>query len=332
MPDSQVIVVMNRFKSDLLARERRVQFEMAQRWLEIERALEGQIAALAQEFAGLAAEGRTPNQRDLFAMERYQRLLAQLQIELRNYTNYAESLIEGQQHAYAQLAIQHAATAIDASITTRIGAQFDRLPIEAVEHMVGLAGDGSPLRQLLVDSWPDAAQGLTQELIRSTALGVNPRETARRMANETTRTLNRMLNVARSEQMRVYRHTGRQAYVHSKVIEGYYRIATRDLRVCAACILDDGHFYRLDEVMAEHPSGRCSQVPKIIGMKAPQWEKGPDWFRRQQPATQQSILGKGRYAAWQDGKFDLDSVVQTVRNDVWGDSIQVRPLRELTNG
>ena len=40
-------------------------------------------------------------------------------------------------------------------------------------------------------------------------------------------------------------------------------------------------------------------------------------------------MGKGRFSAWQAGKFDLDSIVKTVHNDVWGNSIQVKPLREL---
>lgn len=329
MPEPQVVAVMTSFKQTLLANELAQMRQMAERWLDVEQALSARIAALAEEFARLAAEGKTPPREELFRMDRYQSLLAQLMQELQRYTDYAEDLIANQQRTYGQMAIRHAATAIDASVTDAVGATFDRLPISAVENMVGLAGDGSPLRHLLVDAWPDAAQGLTSELIRSTALGVNPRETARRMENGTTRTLNRMLTIARTEQLRVYKEASRQAYITSGVVEGYFRIATRDHRVCPACMMDDGQFYELGEVMPEHPSGRCAMIPKVIGVDAPKWEKGADWFRRQQPATQQSILGKGKYAAWQDGKFDLDRLVTVRRNDTWGNSLQPTPLREL---
>lgn len=329
MPDPQVVEVMRGFKQSLLANELAQMRQMAERWLDVERALSNRIAALAEEFARLAAEGQTLSQAKLFRMERYQSLLAQLMQELRRYTDYAEDVIVSQQRNYGQMAIRHAAIAIDASVTDSVGAAFDRLPVSAVENMVGLAGDGSPLRQLLVDAWPDAAQGLTSELIRSTALGINPRETARRMANGTTRTLNRMLTVARTEQLRVYKEASRQAYITSGVVEGYFRIATHDSRVCPACMMDDGQFYELDEVMPEHPSGRCAMIPKVIGIGAPKWEKGVDWFKRQQPTTQQSILGKGRFAAWQDGKFDLDQMVTVRRNATWGNSLQSTPLYEL---
>lgn len=331
MPDAEVIVAMTRFKQDLLRKESAQMHEMAQRWLELERSLESQIAALAEQFARRRADGETLTQGALFRMERYQALLAQLQTELRNYTDYAETLIEGQQRAYAQLAIQHAATAIDASITTRIGAQFDRLPIEAVEHMVGLAGDGSPLRQLLVDSWPDAAQGLTQELIRSTALGVNPRETARRMANGTTRTLNRMLNVSRTEQMRVYRHTALQSYTHSGVVRGYRRLATRDPRTCVGCLASDGEEYTLDVPFKEHASGRCTPIPVVIGMPTPKPQESTEqWFNRQPETTQRSILGRGRYDLWKSRQVGFKDFATVRHNDTWGDAIVPATLGELT--
>ena len=134
-----------------------------------------------------------------FKWNRYQSLLKQLYVELDSYTGYADSLITGQQRNYAALAIAHSNAALDAS---GVSAGFDKLPIEAIESAVGITGDGSPLRNLLTDTWPDAAQAMTSELIKSTALGINPNETANRMKDGTTRSLNRMLNIARTEQLK----------------------------------------------------------------------------------------------------------------------------------
>lgn len=328
MPESLVVAVMRQNKLAILAREQVQMTAMAQRWLQIEQALDAQISALAEEFARMARDGVTPSQSKLFQMDRYQSLLKQLYVELDSYTGYADSLITSQQRNYANLAIAHANAALDAS---GVSVGFDKLPIEAVENAVGLTGDGSPLRTLLTDTWPDAAQGMTNELIKSTALGVNPRVTATRMKNGTTRSLNRMLNIARTEQLRIYRTTAIESYRASGVVDGFYRLATHDDRTCPACLMDDGHFYRLDEQMSEHASGRCTQVPKVSGVKPPEWQKGPDWFENQPPTTQKAILGKGRFDAWQDGKFDLDQLIRVVPNETWGDSLQSTPLKDLVN-
>ena len=178
MPDPLVVEVMKQFKLDLLAREQVQMQDMAKKWLGLEDALESQIQAMANEFAQEAAEGRAISQAKLWKMGRYQSLQAQLQQELASYTQYAEALITENQAQLGALGIQHATTATQVSMPG-LGVYFDVLPISAIENMVGLAGDGSPLMNLLRATWGDSAAGLTNELIRSTALGINPRETAR---------------------------------------------------------------------------------------------------------------------------------------------------------
>jgi len=190
-------------------------------------------------------------------------------------------------------------------------------------------GDGSPLSAYLRATWGDAAVGMTDELLRATALGQNPRQTAKRMADGTTRSLNRMLNTARTEQLRVYRAASREQMAASGVVSGYKRIATHDARVCPSCLADEGTEYDLDETMPAHNQCRCSLIPIVSGMPELQWQKGESWFMAQSAKTQESILGKGRYAAWKAGMFSLGDVIQVHRDPTWGDSLQVTPLREL---
>lgn len=325
MPDSLVVQIMRQNKLALLAREQVQMAAMAQRWLAIEQALDAQISALAEEFARLARDGVTPSQSKLFQMDRYQSLLKQLYVELDSYTGYADSLITSQQRAYANLAIAHSNAALDAS---GVGAGFDKLPIEAVENAVGITGDGSPLRSLLVDTWPDAAQAMTNELIRSTALGVNPRETALRMKNGTTRSLNRMLNIARSEQLRVYKEVSRSAYKASGVVTSYRRLATKDQRSCSGCLAADGLEYSLDVPFESHPSCRCTLVPVVNGV-SPEWEKAPEWFARQAESVQKEILGPGRFKLYKDG-IDFKDFATVRTNETWGDAIVPTTLRELS--
>src|SRR5690606_14899995 len=118
----------------------------------------------------------------------------------------------------ARLGVAHAENAITVQGVT---AGFNRLPVEAVELMAGLAGNGSPLRQLLAQSWPLAADGLTNELVTGMALGYNPRKVARLMAQGATGSLDRMMVIARTEQLRVYRTANVSSYRASGVVTSY---------------------------------------------------------------------------------------------------------------
>lgn len=327
MPDSEVVRVMRQFKADLLANERTQMREMARRWLQVERHLNGNINALAEKMARIRAEGGRVTSDLIFIDEHYRALLPQLMDELDRYSDYTADLISDQQKRLIRLGIAHAEQAIT---TQGIRAGFNRLPVEAVQNMVGLAGNRSPLRSLLVASWPDAVEGLTQALINGVALGYNPRKVAREMARGSARGLDRMMVIARTEQLRVYRQANRDSYIASGVVEEYMRLATHDSRVCAACLMDEGHVYELGEEMPEHPQGRCTMVPKVRGVPNPTWKKGADWFVEQSPTTQTSILGEGRFDAWQAGRFDLDELVTVRPNPIWGPSLQVTTLQELT--
>ena len=321
---------MTQFKKNLLDGEREQQAQMVARWRQVESNLHDPIELLARR---VQEAGLTPSQlqSSQFQLDRYRSLMAQVTTELDRYTDYAAPLIEQQQRVYAQQGIQHASQAITAvGVDNGVTIRFDVLPVSATENMIGLAGDGSPLRDLLQDSYGSAADGMLNELVRATATGQNPRVTADRMVrNGLSQSLTRMMATARTESLRVYRESSRQTYQHSKVINGYMRIATRDNRVCAACMMDDGQRYAVNEVMAEHVQGRCAMVPIVAGYKPAEWERGPQWFLSQSATDQQAILGKGRFDAWQAGKFELDKLVTVKSDGTWGDSLQVTPLRDL---
>lgn len=329
MADPLVVQVMRSFKLALLAREQVQQANMARAWLSVEANLQAEIEALARELAAEKEAGRSISQAKLYRMKSYQRLMAQLQVEMRKYSNYAESSITGEQRALAQLGIEHAVTATNAAAGGGIGVFFDVLPVEAVLNMVGMTGAGTPLRKLLEETWGDAAQGLTDILIRGTALGWNPRETARMMRQGMTRGLDRMLNIARTEQLRVYRETSRRQYETSGVVSGFRRLATHDGRVCAACLMAEGETYRLDETLRDHPSGRCTMVPIVMGMPPVKWQLGKDWFKEQPEDVQRRIMGPGRLDAWKRGEFHLEDLVAVRKDPVWGDRVEPAPLKEL---
>jgi len=336
MPDKPyplVARVMFKFKADLLAGEADQMKTMATRWLQMETSLQSSFDALALEIENLRLKGESIPVSKLIRMQRYRSLLDQMSLQLSQYADFADASISSAQREMIEMGIDHATNAIKAYYAThnRIAGGFDILPSSAIENMVGLAGDGSPLRKLLQDSWPAAVDGLTTQLIRATALGKNPMDTARAMRDGFGVGYNRAINIARTEQLRVYRTAAVQEYKASQLVKGYKRLSARDTRVCLACLMaDDGTIYDLDVVFEEHPQGRCTTVPVVSGLPVVEWQNGQSWFTAQTPEAQRSMMGQGVYDAWQSGSFDLADLVKRVENDTWGTSLQTTTLKELT--
>jgi SPP1 gp7 family putative phage head morphogenesis protein len=327
-----VIRIMLEFKASLLAGEAAQIEEMALRWKQSEDVLQASFDALALDIATRRQNGEEIKLSKLVRLDRYKSLLQQTTQQLDLYTTYAENRVRLGQLEHLKLGIQHAVDAIQAYFATRgrVAGVFDILPVGALQALAGLAGDGSPLKQLLIASWPDAVDGLTRKLVEAITLGKNPIDTARAMRDGYGVGFHRSINIARTEQLCVYRTAGLEQYKTSGLVAGYKRLSARDGRVCPACLMaDDGTIYSLDTPFEEHPQGRCSQVPVVKGLTPVTWQSGQSWFVSQNEATQKSILGAGRYDAWKAGQFQLSDVVKRVENDVWGTSLQTASLKEL---
>jgi SPP1 gp7 family putative phage head morphogenesis protein len=331
MPEPAVVQVMNGFRRDLLNREATQQARMVAQWRQVERGLIEQVERFTERVAqdGLTAGQIRSRQ---FQLDRYAELLRQARTELNKYVEVVTPQITAEQRVYAARGIQQASAGIRVAVA---GARitFDVLPVMAIENLVGLAGDGSPLRNLLQSSYGAGAQGMLDTLIQSVATGRNPKVTARMMVREgLSQSLSRMMLTARTEQLRVFRESSRQQYRNSGVVEGYRRLATKSSRTCVACLIADGELLELDEVLATHPGCRCTSVPIVTGFAPVQWEKGADWLQKQPEHVQRKIMGPGRFQGWKDGAFSLGDMVTKRSNSTWGDSLQPSSLRDLQAG
>lgn len=335
MPDKEPLVVtmMREFRADLMARDEAQMAVMAHRWSQLQQQLEPIIFSLASEIEQAQYTGQTVTLSRLYRLDWYRRLLPQMQYEIDNYLKWLGPNIADMQTSYIAFALDSTQSVLAQMFKSGgVTASFDLLPVEAVQNMVGLAGDGSPLSKLLKEAYKTSANAVTESLIRSTALGINPRQTAREMSKAMGQGLTRLLSIARTEQLRVYRDAARRSYQESGVVSAYKRIATRDMRVCAACLLDDGRVYPLSADFPEHVNGRCATIPVVKGLPVITWKYGPQWLIEQEPDVQRGILGAGRYEAWQAGQINLSDIVKIIPNDTWGPSIQPRPLKELMIG
>ena len=320
--------VILQFNRDLNRREKEQMLSMALRWKTVEDNLRIYIERHAEAIATRQAQGLAVSVTAQTRLDSYHELLRQVAAESARYERYAANVITAEQTYYAEQGIVAARSALVNELGA--GVAFNRVNVEAVNNIIGAAGDGSPLFSVLAKRAiaPEAVAGLQNALIESVALGYSPRKTAKAMANGLTQGLTKALTIARTEQIRAYRTATLAQYNGSGKVEKYQRHAAPSERTCLACIALDGKIYDSNKDFASHPNCRCFMTPVILGVDNPQ-RSTQSWLERQDEATQRSIL-KGHYDLYKDG-VPLADMVRVNQDKTWGATISIKPLKELRN-
>ena len=342
MPQPEAIAAIERFRRRLLLLDGQTSAELVQAYGPIWQRIEGDLISIAQE-----AVDKQLSFAQVQKLTRLQSLQRQLAGEMAEYAGIANGHISAAQRSALALAqegtrgVVNAAlpAGIDTNLLGQIGIQWNQFPAGAFESFVGIAGDGAPLSNLLAPLGAQAQAGIIQGLAEGIALGKNPRETARIIRNRFGMPLSQSLNISRTETLRAFRESTRAQYAaNSDVVKGYRRLAKHDSDTCMACLARDGTFYRLDEPLNEHPSGRCALVPEVLnyadlGLDIPEdtrrEETGKEWFNAQPTKTQRKMMGAAKFDAWQDAKFTLDDIPKVTTDRTWGDSATPKSLKEL---
>lgn len=327
----RVQAVLEEYRALVLAQDAETMEELARRWLQVERRLEAQFRALTLEIAELRQNQEPVSLSKLFQMERYRDLLAQALAETRAYARWAEGMIAERQRVMAGMGIESTQALIRESYLEagKAVARYNLLPVEAVEAMIGFAGNGSPLYDLFMESYPDSIDALNQALITATARGENPRRTAQMMAEAMRGNLQRALVVSRTEQLRAFREAATLQMKESGVVEGWIWRSAKQERTCLACLAMDGTVHELDEELDDHPNGRCFKQPIIKGLKPVEVQSSRAWFEDQVEEVQRAMMGAERFEAWQAGQFEFGDLAQRRENDEWGSHVRVATLDEL---
>lgn len=299
-----LIALAESFRAQLTHADAQAMAAMTRTWLGVEASLQTAVIELAEYIADLKAAGEEIPQWKLWQFGRYRSLLAQIAGEMGKYNQYAAGIVESESAKGQELAKQHAYGLLRATTGGRLAATFSQIPTPAVENVAAIARAGQPLYKLLENAYPKAVLGLNRELLLGTAVGRNPRETARIVLRKgLAQGQQNILLVARDQQIRNYREMTRAIYDRSDVVTGYVRLAAKNRRTCLACLALDDTVYETSELMAIHPQDRCSMLPVVDGFPRPTFEGGEAWFRRQPGSVQKRMMGPGRYQAWQNGRF-----------------------------
>ena len=321
-------ILMEEFQRRMMLGDAAQQLEMAQRWLRVEAALEATIELVAKEAREMATAGNPVNRAALYELRRYRILLGQAKSETQKYQRWAAESIGERQGQLVGMGAKDARNLIRASYMEAGAtvARFDYLPKEAVEAMIGYASNGTPLYDLLIKSYPDSIDGLTEALIEATAKGINPRQTAKLMEKEMAGNLQRSLTVARTEQLRAYRRAGTEQMKASGVVDGWIWRSAMQSTTCLACIAMDGTEHDLDEELDDHPNGRCFKQPKISGLEPVEARSSEDWFRSQTEERQTEMMGDKLFEAWKEGQVGFGDLAGVVQSEEWGSHVHVKSL------
>jgi SPP1 gp7 family putative phage head morphogenesis protein len=327
-----VVQLVGQFQADLTAAEGVQQALMAQRWIGVERALGREIEQAAEAAYRQLRRSGPVKEWQVFELARFKVLQAQAVREISRYLADAEVDIGSGQRAAVRRGVQDALDLINAVVGGRSGVRvtLTNLNAAAVENLAALARAGQPLEELMSLAYGKASQGMAQELINGLAMGLNPRETARRMRVEgLSKGFAHTGMVARDMQLRSYRMAQQQQYQESGVVKSFTRIAAKNGRTCKACLALDGTVYPVDDFMPLHPQDRCALIPNVDGMPRVTFQTGEEWFRSLDKQEQRKIMGPGFHEAWEAGKFEFKDMATCVNNQTWGPSAQVTPLKEL---
>lgn len=333
MPDKKtdpaVIQLLRQYRLALINREDEQIKRLAKAWYSIETSLKDEMLLLSMEINQAKLDGSVITEQLIRRMERYKKLDAQMKSQILRFAkDTAVPDIEAEQLQFGMTGVQSAYEAV--KITSAAGYVFDRLAVDAVETYVGLLGDGTPLYRLLKEAYPESLDGVIKALLEGTAKGLNPNQVAFNMSRSMGMGLERITLIARTEQLRVNRLVSSQQYRESGLQGVMKRVATKDDRTCMACLASDGEIIPLDKELDDHPRGRCFAVFQIAKSPTVQWEKGLQWFERQDETLQRSMLGPQKYDLWKSGAFSLPDLRRTDHNDTWGDSPRVATIKELT--
>jgi hypothetical protein len=328
---SQVQRALEEYRAAVRAQEAGQMRDMAQRWLTVERSLEAAMQALAQQAAELQANGQRLSRNQLYEMERYRGLIGQAYAETSKYQRWAQDLIEQRKVEMAQMGAESSREMIRASYLDAgtVVSTFDVLPAEAVEAMAALTSPGAPLQRLLQDAYSESVQRLTDTLLASTAKGINPRKTARMMADAMAGNLDRALRIARTEQLRAFRSAATEQMKASGVVTGWIWRSAMQSTTCLSCLAMDGTVHDLDEELNDHPEGRCFRQPIVEGLEPLQATSGADWFATLDPEQQETMMGTAKYEAWKEGRFDFSNLARVTVSEEWGAEVRVATHEEL---
>jgi SPP1 gp7 family putative phage head morphogenesis protein len=341
---SDVLNIVARFRAALLSREERAQAEVLRAYEAAWGSITEQLADLTRRLEAPSDGGASPSLR--IEQQRLRELERQVVEAILEVGRTAADVVAREQAALVLAAERQAAALTQAAATGRaavVAANFNSLPVDVIERLVGVASDGSPVRasfaRLARDLGLETGDRITHALIQGAALGSNPTEIARSLRREADAkgdnvmrqpaVVRRLNQAVRTESYRALREATRESYKENEQLVQKWRwVAALSPSTCSVCWAMHGKTFSLDVPLQSHIACRCVMVPVLDAEET--FETGAEKFAKLEPGFQQQILGSDvAHEAYVSGDVRLEDFVGLRDSDRWGLSRYRRSLREI---
>jgi hypothetical protein len=283
--------------------------------------LDAECARLAAE--GLKLEANNPVLRALVAdFQESQRANAALM------NSAAGPLQESGMNAAGPVTRQLALPGLTDQQLQVLGIRWNVPNPDAVAQVVRYAGSPE-WAALLTQYQADVTEAVLNAALRGIVAGQGPLTTARQIRDLVEGLpLHQANNLMRTLQLTSYRDAQvLHRVANAGILDYQIRIAALQPGVtCVACVALHGTRMELGERVNDHHQGRCTSITALKGRPAPDIETGEDWFNRQSPETQETMMGGAAYRAWQAGSVQLKDFPQTYNDPVFGEMIRESSL------
>lgn len=338
---SELQRIHDAFQRALAARERDAVLRLTRAYGEIWRFIRAELEANLARMDAAREKGETVGPSWVWTDMRLRALLAQAEAEIARWAATAAEVAADMQREGVALGLGELEAQMAAQLPAGALGAFDRLSRDALEDVIGFAGDGGPLARLFDELGPQARHRLTRALATGLAVGENPRRVAVEMASRAAGlTLARALTIARTEMLRAYREAAhRGALANRDVLRGWRWAASLSVRTCASCLAMHGTLHTLDERLEDHPNGRCTAVYitkswgdlGIDGVPetTPDLPDAETWLRSLTEDEQARIMGREAARLWRDGVIPLAAFSERRYDPVWGAIRVQKPLKRI---
>jgi SPP1 gp7 family putative phage head morphogenesis protein len=323
---SSIISTSQTFRAEVLRNDKAMLRQLSGMYTLIDRALKSQLNSLMRDISDAQKKGITVNRDWLRRSFRYQQLIRQVKAEVAGFSNGANRFIQAKQSQAIDLGQMHATGLIEAAMPE---ITFARLPTEAINEMIGVLENGSPLSKVLDRLGGQAASGIKDALVSGLASGYGAAKIASGIRNAIDVPRWKALQISRTEIMRAYKNSSLAVYSeNSDILSGWYWQSTLSNRTCFNCWALHGKFFPITKTFfPSHVSCRCTSIPAVKGSDF-KMTPGAAVFANLEESDQMIVLGPTRLEMYQAGT-DLFDFTMLTRDPVWGPSYQSRPLWQL---
>jgi len=254
----------------------------------------------------------------------YKRLIRRAQVELDKFSVFLETTIETAALASITLGLQHSA-----ALVNTVAPGFTSLEPAVMRPLLKyLDPDGGLYARLklLTGSQVDY---VVQTIIDGVGSGYNPRKIGRLIQDAFGRGLTDAVRNTRTVQLWSYRDSARANYTASGVVQGWVWYAKLDGDTCMSCVSQHGSIHGLNEMLDDHDNGRCAPLPYMEKFGNPVEQGGQAWFDSLDEAQQKKMMGKGKYEAWKEGRFEFAQLSRQHPDDRYGTMRTEASLKHL---